>query len=137
RAFFTQRAPAGITLDSLAILGPTFLLKSTFTAAEIARRFVAELWFYPDGSRILELSTTCLPEEAFQVSLEARKYLRARQIQVGTGVEQTKTRAALDYYIKQIELGGTNLAPRKRSTTRRTATRRTAPKPSTSTTTAG
>ena len=36
---------------------------------------VAEVWFYPDGSRILELSTKCLPEEAFKVAAETRAYL--------------------------------------------------------------
>ena len=36
---------------------------------------VAELWLYPDGSRILELSTKCPPAEAFQVAAEARAYL--------------------------------------------------------------
>ena len=36
-----------------------------------ARRLVAELWLYPDGSRILELSTKCPPTEAFQAAAEA------------------------------------------------------------------
>ena len=35
-------------------------------AAELRRKMVAELWFYPDGSRILELSTKCAPADALR-----------------------------------------------------------------------
>ena len=39
---------------------------------DFGRKLVAELWLYPDGSRILELSTKCAPAEMFQVAAEAR-----------------------------------------------------------------
>ena len=97
REFFNQRAPAGLGLDKLVPLGPTFLLKTMFTPEELGRRVVVEVWLYPDGSRILELSTKCLPSEAFQVAAEARHYLASRGIDL-SGVQQTKTRAALDFY---------------------------------------
>jgi len=101
RAFFAERAPAGIELDSLVTLGPTFVLKSSFTPVELGRRIVAELWLYPDGSRILELSTKCLPIETFHVATEARVYLRGKGVQAPTGQQQTKTRAALDFFVAQ------------------------------------
>jgi hypothetical protein len=132
REFFAQRAPDGITLDSLVALGPTFILKSTFTPPELGRRFVAELWLYPDGSRILEFSTKCLPSESFQVAAEARAYLSTRGVSAGTGVQQTKTRAALDYYSTQLNPPAPApakraAAPRRAPSTRRTtATRRAA-----------
>ena len=44
------------------------------------RWLVAERWLYPDGSRILELSTKCHPSEAFQVGAETRAYLASRGI---------------------------------------------------------
>ena len=48
-------------------------------AEGLDRKLVAELWLYPDGSRILELSTKCAPAEAFQVAAETRAFLeRAR-----------------------------------------------------------
>jgi hypothetical protein len=123
RDFFAQRAPEGMTLDSLVPLGPTFLLKSTFVVPEMGgRRFVAELWFYPDGSRILELSTKCPPGESFQVAAEARAYLTGRGVSAGQGVQQTKTRAALDYYSAKLKPA----APAKRAAApRRTSARRT------------
>ena len=57
----------------------------------------AELWFYPDGSRILELSTRCARDEAFQVLAETRGLLAQRGISL-TGAQQTKTRRALEYF---------------------------------------
>jgi hypothetical protein len=100
RSFFDAHAPAGIGFDSLVPLGPTFLLKAEFSGD--GRLYVAEVWLYPDGSRILELSTKCATNEMFQVAAEARAFLSGRGIQAGAGVQQTKTRAALDYYSKAL-----------------------------------
>ena len=71
----------GIGLDDLTVLGPIFVLKLKLTPEELdRRRLVAEMWLYPDGSRLLELSTKCLPAEAFQVAAEVRAFLsRARR----------------------------------------------------------
>ncbi|HET9345004.1 MAG TPA: hypothetical protein VFO05_04810 [Candidatus Limnocylindrales bacterium] len=101
RRFFRQHAPDGIDLDALVPLGPTFVLKTTFEPPELRRRFVGEMWLYPDGSRILELSTKCLPNEAFQVAAECRSYLAGRGVTAG-GAQQTKTRAALTYFTAQL-----------------------------------
>jgi hypothetical protein len=101
RDFYASRAPADIDLNSLVTLGPTFILKAQFTPPELNRRVVAELWFYPDGSRILELSTKSLPEEAFNVAVETRAYLSSHGVTIG-GVQQTKTRAALDFFTNEI-----------------------------------
>ena len=75
RDFFTAHAPAGLGLDDLSILGPLNVLKLKFVPRDFARRLVVELWLYPDGSRILELSTKATPSEAFQVAAEARSIL--------------------------------------------------------------
>ena len=71
-----RRARAeGIALDDLTTLGPIFVLKLRFTPEDLARKLVAEMWLYPDGSRILELSTRCGTDEAFQVAAELRAFL--------------------------------------------------------------
>ena len=101
RAFFTEHAPAGVELDSLVPLGPTFILKSVFKPAELGRRVVAELWLYQDGSRILEISTKSLPAEAFQVAAEARVFLSQHGVTIG-GQQATKTRTALEFFSKQL-----------------------------------
>jgi hypothetical protein len=97
RAFFSTYAPAGVELGQLSVLGPIFVLKLKFSPAGYGRRLVAELWFYPDGSRILELSTKSSPSEAFQVAAETRGFLAERGIDL-TGEQQTKTRTALEFF---------------------------------------
>ncbi len=97
RAFFTAHAPDDITLDDLSVLGPITVLKLKFNPAGLGRRMVAELWFYPDGSRILELSTKCAPSEAFQVATEARAFLTGKGVDLA-GEQQTKTKTALEFF---------------------------------------
>jgi hypothetical protein len=64
------------------------------------RKLVAELWLYPDGSRILELSTKCAPSKAFAVAAETRAYLTKRGVNL-TSEQQTKTKTALQFFAKR------------------------------------
>jgi hypothetical protein len=97
RSFFGEHAPDGVSFDDLRVLGPIFVLKQRSTPAGFNRRLVGEMWFYPDGTRIAELSTRCLPGEAFQVAAELRAYLAEKGIDV-SGEQQTKTRTALEFF---------------------------------------
>jgi hypothetical protein len=97
RAFFAAHAPAGSNLDELTPLGPINVLKLKYTPKGLGRRLVAELWLYPDGSRILELSTKCLPADAFTVAAETRTFLGSKGVDL-SGEQQTKTRTALEYF---------------------------------------
>jgi hypothetical protein len=101
RAFFKAHAPADLTFETLVPLGPTFILKAVFEPKGFDRRLVAEMWLYPDGSRILELSTKCLPKEAFQVAAEVRAYLANRGVPI-SGNQQTKTKTALEYFAAEL-----------------------------------
>ena len=101
RAFFAHHAPEGIELDDLAILGPMNVLKLKFAPKGFARRLVAELWLYPDGSRILELSTKCPPSEAFQAAAETRAFLGGRGVDLA-GEQQTKTATALKFFSEEL-----------------------------------
>ena len=101
RAFFAANAPDGLTLDSLSVLGPIFVLKQTFQPKKLGRRVVAELWLYPDNSRILELSTKCTAADAPQVAAESRVYLTGKGVSLD-GRQETKTKAALTYFSKQL-----------------------------------
>jgi hypothetical protein len=102
RAFYADHAPAGLELEDLTLLGPILVLKLNFTPEELARKLVAELWLYPDGSRILELSTKCPPGEMFQVAAEARAFLAGRGIDL-SGEQQTKTATALGYFASHLD----------------------------------
>ena len=81
------------------------MLKLQLVPKELGRKLVAELWLYPDGSRILELSTKCAPAEAFQVAAEARAFLTERGIDL-SGEQETKTRKALDFFAKPLRAAG-------------------------------
>ncbi|HEX4520207.1 MAG TPA: hypothetical protein VH063_11565 [Gaiellaceae bacterium] len=104
RRFYRQHAPEGLELDSLSLLGPIFVLKGRIYPEDLGRRLVVEMWLYPDGSRILELSTKCAPSEAFQVAAEARAYFAG----VGIGLDgdqQTKTKKALEFFAAELANG--------------------------------
>jgi hypothetical protein len=94
RALFAASAPEGITIDDLKVMGPIFVLKAKWVPKALRRRMVAEMWLYPDNSTLLELSTKCLPGEAFDVAAATRGYLVERGLDIG-GEQQTKTRKAL------------------------------------------
>jgi hypothetical protein len=98
RAFYAEHAPKGLDLDALTSFGPINLAKTKFELDDtIGREAVAELWFYPDGTRILELSIKCKPDEAFHLAVATRAALARRGITL-TGEQQTKTRKALQYF---------------------------------------
>ena len=102
RAFYAAHAPEGIALDDLTLLGPIFVLKLKFTPPELPRKMVAEMWLYPDGERILELSTKCPPGEMFQVAAESRAYLEGRGVDI-SGEQQTKTATALKFFANELK----------------------------------
>jgi hypothetical protein len=104
RAFFAEHAPAGIKLDALTALGPINVFKVKFAPEGLGRKMVGEMWFYPDGSRIVELSTKCVPGEAFQVAAEARAFLSDRGVDLA-GEQQTKTRTALEFFSAELQAG--------------------------------
>ncbi len=104
RALYKAHAPEGIELDDLAVLGPIFVLKLKWQPREFARKMVAEMWLYPNGERIFELSTKCLPSETFQVATEARVYLSENGIDL-SGEQQTKTRTALEFFSGEFAAG--------------------------------
>jgi hypothetical protein len=102
RAFYAAHAPDGLGLDDLSVMGPITVLKLKFSPAGYDRRMVAELWFYPDGERILELSTKCAPAEAFQVAAETRAFLDGKGVDL-SGEQQTKTKTALEYFSHNLK----------------------------------
>jgi hypothetical protein len=102
QALFAEHAPEGVGLDDLKMLGPLLVLKLKAAPENFDRKLVAEMWLYPDGSRILELSTKAEPSEAFQVAAEARAYLTARGVDLSSE-QETKTKSALQFFAKQLK----------------------------------
>ena len=94
-------------MKDLSILGPIFVLKQNSQPKALGRRLTAELWFYPDGSRILELSTKCTASDAFQVAAEARSFLMDKGVSLN-GRQETKTKAALTFFSKELRATATS-----------------------------
>lgn len=104
RALFAEHAPDGLSLDDLTLLGPLVALKLKGTPEGFERKLVVELWLYPDGSRLMELSTRTAPGEVFDVAARLRAFLHERDIE--PGVEQeTKTRKALEFFASAAAAG--------------------------------
>jgi hypothetical protein len=99
RAFYKEQAPQGLDLDSLRVLGPINLLLLKFTPKGFDRNLVAELWLYPDGSRVLEISTKCKPGEAEEVAKKTTAFLNSRGVKAAL-IQTTKARTALEYFSK-------------------------------------
>ncbi len=94
RDFYAANAPKGLGLNDLSILGPILVHKYQFSPEDFPRELNAELWLFPDNSRLLELSTTCAPPDFFRAAEETRAFLTARDIDLGDE-RQTKTTKAL------------------------------------------
>jgi hypothetical protein len=60
-----------------------------------------ELWVYPDGSRVLELSTKATPREGLRVAVEMRALLAGLDIPLD-GEQQTKTKTALEFFAAEL-----------------------------------
>ena len=104
RAFLAAHAPEGTALDDLAVLGPITVFKLRFSPKELRRKMVAEMWMYPDYSRILELSTKCAPADALDVAKQVRDYLSERGVDL-TGEQATKTKTALEFFATALPEG--------------------------------
>ena len=59
------------------------------------------MWLYPDGSRILELSTKCRPTRPSRSTGESRAYLVERGVDLAAE-QQTKTRNALEFFARKL-----------------------------------
>ena len=103
RGFFERYAPAGFDLDGLTTLGPIFVLKAKSVPSDVAAKLVGELWIYPDGSLIMELSTKSTPDSALRTVVKVTEFLRGHGIDL-SGEQQTKTKAALEYFANQLAI---------------------------------
>jgi hypothetical protein len=103
--FYKAHAPEGLGLDDLSLLGPIFVLKAKVAPKDAPQRIVIEMWLYPDGSRILELSSKSAPAQALPDAVRLRQYLES--IGIGTtGEQQTKTRTALNFFAAELKAQG-------------------------------
>ena len=98
------------------MLGPIFVLKLKLSPKAFGRRLVAEMWLYPDGSRIVELSTKCLPGEGLDVAEHLLDFLASKDIPTDAD-QQTKTKTALEFFSAELHprAASARAAPRRRT----------------------
>ena len=88
------------------MLGPILVLKLKIRPdGWTGNKLVTELWLYPDGSIILELSTKCAPPDTMAAAAEVRTFLEGRGIDLGAE-QQTKTKTALEYFVGVLPEAG-------------------------------
>lgn len=97
RRFFSTHAPEGLTLDDLSVLGPVLALKERHNPPGLPYPLTAELWTYPTGNRLLEISTRVPPAAALAAMADWRTFLERHRLLPG-GSELTKTLATLQQF---------------------------------------
>ena len=84
--------PRRVGIDDLVIFGPVDARRCKLVPDGLNRPLLVEQWTFPDGHRILELSTRCLPDATLQVAAQLAAVLHVYGVDL-TGPQQTKTRA--------------------------------------------
>jgi len=101
-AFLEQHAPATVDWHALLALGPVLAAKLKFVPKGFGHEATLELWRYPDGSALLELSRKVKPEKARAAREEADRYLASLGLKLG-GDQETKTRRALEFFAQRAK----------------------------------
>ena len=99
--FLEANVPARVPFGSLRVLGPVAVLRWKSRHEALPRELTAEEWLLPDGTDLLELSIKVDHEGAFR----ARDQFMAFLARVGldhTGVQEAKTRIALEFFARQL-----------------------------------
>jgi hypothetical protein len=89
--------PSQAGIDDLSVFGPVDARRHKLVLDGLDRTLLAEQWTFPDGSRILELSTHCPPDATPRVAAQMAAVLQAYSVDL-SGPQQTKTHATLDYF---------------------------------------
>jgi hypothetical protein len=97
RWILSDHSPGRLTPDDLTVLGPVHVMKLKAAPRGLRPKYAVELWMFPDGSRILELSTRCKPQRFFDIATEAREFLSERGLSLDGNVE-TKTGSTLGFF---------------------------------------
>lgn len=84
----------GVDLARLTVLGPVTVLKARTRRLGAGDRPTVEIWRYPGGARLVEVSTKCSPRHAGRVAAATARALRRRGVPLAD-VQESKTGATL------------------------------------------
>lgn len=96
-----------VEVDDLVVAGPITVIRAAVMLPDPAPRAVLEEWVYPDGTRLVELSTKCRPSEAFRTATRLGAAL-GRLGLVPDGDQTTKTEASLKFFFCMVDAPGEN-----------------------------
>jgi hypothetical protein len=102
REFLDEHAPADIPWDRLVPLGPINVAKLKNNPKGFPFPVTAEIWLYPDGSAMLELSAKVKPHKVEKTRAQGRQYLESINLRPEQGNQETKTKKALLFFSKRI-----------------------------------
>lgn len=94
RRLLAACGPDGLDLSGLRVFGPIQVRKYKFQPEGFDRQLSAERWAFPDGSRVLELSTRCPVGRAPQVAAHLTAILSAHGVEPAA-TQLTKTEMTL------------------------------------------
>lgn len=97
--FLGDHAPGGAAVDwdRIRVLGPVNVHKWEFEPKELGYEVTVEQWVLPDRSDLVEVSIKVDPNEAVEANERFVEFLRSRGFDT-EGEQQTKTKAALEYF---------------------------------------
>jgi uncharacterized protein YjbK len=93
----SEFAPGGVEWDQIHPLGPVETRRYEVEMDELDHELTVEVWMLPDGNDLVELSINVTPDEAEEAGRDLREFLESQGFDLG-GDQQTKTRAALDFF---------------------------------------
>lgn len=99
-ALLDSRLAGRAGIGDLAALGPVKVHRTRPRDGEPGRGLDLQEWMYPDGSRLLEVSTRCTAENLLQTAVQAKAFLDDNGITLA-GPCPTKADTTLDYFTRQ------------------------------------
>ena len=83
--------------DELTVLGPVTVVKLPAPQLCLGGKTTVEVWHYPDGSRIVEVSAKCSPSQAVHDAAEVTRALAEGHVTL-SAEQATKTHRTLQYF---------------------------------------
>jgi hypothetical protein len=101
-ALLDSRLSGLVTVDDLGPLGPVQVRRTRPRpgAPGPGRGLELQEWTYPDGSRLLEVSTRCTSRDLLQTAAHAKAFLDRHDI-AQSGPSPTKADTTLDYFTRR------------------------------------
>jgi hypothetical protein len=96
---FLRTFVADVEDYALTTHGPIEITRTPARVARSRTKLMVECWTYPDGSRLLEVSTKCAPARAVRVAAGTGRFLLERGIDL-SAPQKTKTEVSVDYFAR-------------------------------------